>query len=115
LLFERRDLRKVYGPTQDNDGTWRIKTNAELETLINKENTIGFIKSQIRMDPLRTVKKLTEWGPCSSRPVGKPRLRWIDRVEEDLKKMKVINWRGKCKDRRLWNEIVKQAKTHQGL
>ena len=23
--------------------------------------------------------------------------------------------REKCKDRRLWNEIVKQAKTHQGL
>jgi len=29
--------------------------------------------------------------------------------------MKVRNWREKCKDRRLWNEIVKQAKTHQGL
>jgi hypothetical protein len=35
--------------------------------------------------------------------------------EEDLKKMKVRNWREKCKDRRLWNEIVKQDKTHQGL
>ena len=28
--------------------------------------------------------------------------------------MKVRNWREKCKNRRLWNEIVKQAKTHQG-
>jgi hypothetical protein len=36
-------------------------------------------------------------------------------VEEDLKKMKVRNWKEKCKDRRLWNEIVKQAKTHPGL
>jgi len=27
----------------------------------------------------------------------------------------VRNWREKCKDRRLWNKIVKQAKTHQGL
>ena len=25
------------------------------------------------------------------------------------------NWTEKCKDRRLWNEIVKQAKTNQGL
>jgi hypothetical protein len=33
----------------------------------------------------------------------------------DLKKMKVRNWKEKCKDRRLWNEIVKQAKTHPGL
>jgi len=47
--------------------------------------------------------------------VGRPRLRWLDQEEEDLKKMKVSNWRENCKDRRLWNEIVKQAKTHQGL
>ena len=68
-----------------------------------------FIKSQrlcwaahiIRMDTTRTVKKLTEWEPCSSRPAGRPRLRWLDQVEEDLKKMKVRNWREKCKDRRL--------------
>jgi hypothetical protein len=57
------------------------------------------------MDTTRTVKKLTEWEPCSSRAVGRPRLRWLDQVEEDLKMMKVRNSREKCKDRRLWNEI----------
>ena len=25
---------EIYGPTLDNDGTWRIKTNEELEILI---------------------------------------------------------------------------------
>ena len=69
----------------------------------------------IRMDTTRTVKKLTEWEPCSSIPVGRPRLRWLDQVEEDLKNTKVRNWKEKCKDRRLWNEIIKQANTHQGL
>jgi hypothetical protein len=35
LVFERRVLRKIYGPTLDDDGTWRIKkTNEELEILI---------------------------------------------------------------------------------
>jgi hypothetical protein len=67
------------------------------------------------MDAARTVKKLTEWETCLSRPVGRPRLRWLEQVEEDLKKVKVRNWRKKCKDRRWWNEIIKQAKTHQGL
>jgi hypothetical protein len=67
------------------------------------------------MDTTIIVKKVTEWEPRSSRPVGRPRLRWLDQVEEDLKMMKVRNWRDKCKDRRLWKEIVKQAKTHQGL
>jgi hypothetical protein len=27
LVFERRVLGKMYGPTQDKDGAWRIKTN----------------------------------------------------------------------------------------
>jgi hypothetical protein len=67
------------------------------------------------MDTTRIVKKVIEWEPRSSRPVGRSRLRWLDQVEEDLKMMKVRNWREKCKDRRLWNEIVKQAETHQGL
>jgi heme oxygenase len=49
------------------------------------------------MDMTRIVKKVTEWEPHSSRPVGKPRLRWLDQVEEDLKKMKVRNWREKLK------------------
>jgi hypothetical protein len=67
------------------------------------------------MDTRRIVKNVTEWEPCSSRPVGKPRLRWLDQAEEDLKKMRARNWRDKCKNKRLWNKIVNQAKTHQGL
>ena len=53
------------------------------------------------MDTTRTVKKLTEWEARSSRPVGRPRLRWLDQVEEGLKKVKVRNWRENCKDGRL--------------
>jgi len=90
LIFERRVRRKIYRPTQDNDGTWRIKTNEELEILIKKQIIVRFIKSQrlcwaahvIRMDTIRTVKKLTEWEPCSSRPVGRPTLRWLEQVEK---------------------------------
>jgi hypothetical protein len=44
-------------------GTWRIKTNEELENLIKKKNIVSFIKSQrlrwvahvIRMDTTGTV------------------------------------------------------------
>ena len=53
------------------------------------------------MDTTGIVKKVTEWEPRSSRPIGRPKLRWLDQVEEDLKKTKVRNWRKKCKDRRL--------------
>jgi hypothetical protein len=34
LVFERKVLKKIYGPTLDNDGTWRIKTDEELENVI---------------------------------------------------------------------------------
>jgi hypothetical protein len=51
------------------------------------------------MDAKRTDKKLIEWVPCLSRPVGRPSLRSFEQVEEDLKKMKVRNWREKFKDR----------------
>ena len=37
LVFERRVLRKIYGPTQDNYGAWRIKTNEELRNVIKKK------------------------------------------------------------------------------
>jgi hypothetical protein len=89
LVFERRVLRKIYRTTQDNAGTWTIKTNEELEILIKKKNIIRFIRSQrlrwaahvIRMDGTRTVRKLTEWELCLSRPVGRQRLRWFEQVE----------------------------------
>jgi hypothetical protein len=37
LVFERRVFRKIYGPRQDNDGAWRLKTNEEIENLIKKK------------------------------------------------------------------------------
>jgi hypothetical protein len=63
LVFERRVLRKIYGPTLEDDGTWRIKTNKELEILIKRKNIVRCIKSQrlrwaahvIRMDTTRIV------------------------------------------------------------
>jgi len=40
LVFERRVLRKIYRPTLDNDGTWRVKTNEELEIVIKKKKIL---------------------------------------------------------------------------
>jgi hypothetical protein len=59
LVFERRLFRKIYGPTKDNDGAWRIKTNEELENQITKKkNILRFIKSQCR---LRWAAHVMEW------------------------------------------------------
>ena len=69
----------------------------------------------MRMENTRTARKITEWTPYKTRPVGRPRLKWIDQVEEDLKRKKIICWRANIEDRQEWKRIVEQTKTHPGL
>jgi hypothetical protein len=69
----------------------------------------------MRMEKTRTTRKITEWIAYKRRPVGRPRLRWMDQVEEDLKRMKITGWRVKAEDRQGWSRIVEQTKTHPGL
>jgi hypothetical protein len=45
-VFERKALRRIYGPTKESDGTWRIKSNEELNRLIGNKNIINYIKAQ---------------------------------------------------------------------
>ena len=42
-LFERKILRRIFGPTQEANGEWRLKTNEELEEAINNENIVRYI------------------------------------------------------------------------
>jgi hypothetical protein len=44
MVFESKVLRKIFGPTKERDGTWRIKTDNELDKLIRHKNTINYIK-----------------------------------------------------------------------
>jgi hypothetical protein len=41
MVFERKVLRKIFSPTKERDGTWRIKTNDELDILIRHKNIIN--------------------------------------------------------------------------
>ena len=44
--FERKILRKIFGPTKEDNGIWRIKTNKELDELIKQWNIINYVKAQ---------------------------------------------------------------------
>ncbi|CAG9835223.1 unnamed protein product [Diabrotica balteata] len=45
-IFERKILRKIFGPTQCSDGSWRIKMNHELNELMQSADIVRFVKSQ---------------------------------------------------------------------
>jgi hypothetical protein len=53
--------------------------------------------------------------PEGTRHVGKPRAKWLESVETDLRKMGVKNLRRKTQDREQGRTILKEAKFHQGL
>jgi hypothetical protein len=90
MIFERKIMTKICGPTRSDDGNWRIKTNQEINDIIKEQNIIGFIKMQ-RLSWLghvkcmaddNNVKKLKRWKPMSKRPIGRPKTRWEDDVLE---------------------------------
>jgi hypothetical protein len=45
---------------------------------------------------------------------GRPRMRWLDDVENDLKKMEVKGWK-EMRDREQWRLVVEEAMAHSGL
>jgi hypothetical protein len=99
-VFERKILKKIFGPTKEDNGIWTIKTNRELDELIKHWNIINYVKAQRlrwfehinRMPEISIIKQIYKWKPFTSRSVGRPKSRWEDDVRNDLKKIKLIKW-----------------------
>jgi len=114
LVFERKILRVIFGPTKENQ-TWRIKNNEELDKLIKHENTVNHIKAQRlswfghiqRMPETRAAKKIFKWNTLTTRPRG----RWEDNITQDLGQMKIKIWITCVQDRAKWKDVVEKAKT----
>jgi hypothetical protein len=51
----------------------------------------------------------------SKRRKGRPRMRWLDDVESDLKEMEVKEWKEKMRDREQWRLVVEEVKAQPGL
>ena len=109
-------LRKIYGPTKEN-GQWRIKTNEEFRTKYKSQDIVAVMKFRrlqwlghvSRKNETRSVKK-TEGKLEGRRGRGRPRLRWINDVEDDLRKLREKRWRTKALDREEWESIIGDTK-----
>ena len=90
-MFERKILRKIFGPTKEGNGIWRIKTNKEMVELIKHRNIINYVKAQRlcwfghinRVPETSIVKRIHKWKPFTRRPEGRPKLRWEDDVRNE--------------------------------
>jgi hypothetical protein len=84
MVFERKLLIRIFGPTKEREGTWRIKTSDELDKLIKHKNIINRKKTQRlswvghldRMSEERMVKKAYKCKQMLTRPLGRPKNRW---------------------------------------
>jgi hypothetical protein len=80
-IFENRELRRIFGPKREEDGSWRKLHNDELHNLYSSPNIIRVIKSSrmrwaghvTRMGEGRDVYRVLVWRPEGKRPLGR---RW---------------------------------------
>jgi hypothetical protein len=118
MVFERKLLRRILGPTKERDSTWRIKTNDELDELIRHKNIINYIRAQRlswfghlhRMLEERMVKKVYKWKLMLTLPLRRPKNRWEDDIRNDMKKLRIKNWTSCIQDRNKWKLYVERGK-----
>jgi hypothetical protein len=91
--------------------------------MFNDPNIITYIKVKrlewaghmMRMNDERTLKKIFNTKPDGTRSVGRPKLRWEDGVDPDMRILKVKNWKKVALDRDEWAKLLKKARAHEGL
>jgi hypothetical protein len=121
-LFERKVLRYIFGAKQEN-GTWRKRYNYELYEKFNEPNIVNYIKVKrlawarhfVRMNNDRTLKKIFNTKPNGVRIVGRPKLRWEDGVDQDIRRLEDKNWRKVTLNGDEWAKLLKKVRAHQGL
>jgi hypothetical protein len=61
------------------------------------------------MEDARLPKMVFNTKPEGRHGVGRPRLRWLDDVEADIKALGVKRWRIKAQDRKEWPAILRET------
>ena len=118
-VFERKVLRTIIGAMREGE-RWRSRYNFELQRNYGEPDIVTVVKVQrlrwaghlARMNENRAPSILFRNNPDGQRGVGRPKMRWMDGVQADLRALGVINWKAAALDRERWSSILDQAKTH---
>ncbi|KAJ4447047.1 hypothetical protein ANN_09036 [Periplaneta americana] len=119
-VFENKVLREIFGAKGDEvTGEWRQFHNAELHALYSSPDIIRNIKSRrlrwaghvAHMGESRTAYRVLVGRPKGKRPLGRPRRRWEDNIEMDLRKVGYDDreWINLAQDRDQWRAYVRAA------
>jgi hypothetical protein len=116
-IFERKVLRKIYGPVNDK-GKWQIRYNNELYQLLGEPDIIKEVQARrvrwlghlFRGNESNPCRKLRFKRPEGTRQVGRPPERWLECAEEDLRSIGVSRWKIMAPDRVGWRSIVGAVK-----
>jgi hypothetical protein len=101
-VFENRVLRRIFGPKRDVDISWRKLHNDELHSLYSSPNFVRVFKSRKMrwaglvacMGEGRAVYRVLVGRPGGKRPLGRPRRRWEDNINLNLRDVGIdgTNW-----------------------
>jgi hypothetical protein len=120
LNWERKLLRKIYGDV-NGKGQWRIITNMEPYQLYKdldlvteiKKRKLHWIGHVERMEESRISVKLIHSNSQGRRRTGRPRNRWVEDVEEDLRKMGVRGRRRKAKEKSNGRTLLRRPRSYK--
>jgi hypothetical protein len=80
-----------------------------------KARRISWVDHVERMEDSRMPKRVMRENIYTRRKRGRPKVRWLDDFQEDLREMGIEGWRRKAQDRDQWRRIAQEAKAHEGL
>ena len=103
-------------------GNGKSRTNRELDEMSKGENIVKWKKGQ-RIGWLGHLERLVDRMPKKiftqelegTRRRGRTRKGWKEEAERDLQVLGVRRWTELVADRKIWKDIVRQAKAHSGL
>jgi hypothetical protein len=107
--FEKKIISRIYGPVRQGR-EWRIRKNEAIDNIIRKKYIVRFVKARRiswigyveRMEDSRMLKKVMREKIYTRRKRGRPKVRWLDDVQEDRREMGIEGWRRKAQDRDQW-------------